>query len=89
MDVENKDENSGNKKGNSQKKAERFVVWAEAPELLDFVLEKREIVGNFEVKIMIDSGQDFLKTVCVFFLKIIARKRTPLLNILIIRNNLI
>lgn len=42
-------------------KIKRPVVWAYADELLERILEERNIVGNYKVKIMADGGQGFLK----------------------------
>ena len=48
-------------------KMSRPVIWAEADKLLDKVLEQRELVGDFNIKIMADSGQGFMKlTMSVF-----------------------
>ena len=42
-------------------KMSRPVIWAEADKLLDKVLEQRELVGDFNIKIMANSGQGFMK----------------------------
>lgn len=39
----------------------RTVVYGNAGEIVDFVVEKREIIGNYTVKVMADGGQGFLK----------------------------
>ncbi|CAH1107748.1 unnamed protein product [Psylliodes chrysocephalus] len=45
----------------SKAKEQRPVIWANASELLDAVVEKRIIIGNVVVKIMADGGQGFFK----------------------------
>lgn len=42
-------------------KEKRPVVWADAEELVEKVLEEREHVGNHFVKVMADGGKGFLK----------------------------
>ena len=48
-----------NKKGNN--KSLRYVVYADAEELLDKILEERSENNNVLVKVMADGGQGFLK----------------------------
>lgn len=45
----------------SANKALRPVVYADAEELLDVVIEKRNLQGNVTVKVMADGGQGFFK----------------------------
>ena len=45
----------------SQLKEERYVVWADSPELFYEIINAREIVGVPNVKIIADGGQGFLK----------------------------
>lgn len=45
----------------SEKRQKRPVVWADAEELLQFIVEERRIQNNFVVKAMIDGGQNFFK----------------------------
>ncbi|CAH0560625.1 unnamed protein product [Brassicogethes aeneus] len=45
-------------------KEERPVIWADAQELLDNVVEYRNLIGHCNVKITADGGQGFLK-VCM------------------------
>ena len=45
-------------------KEKRPVVWANAEELLDYVVSDRKIIGHRNVKVMMDGGQGFLK-VCL------------------------
>ncbi|CAH0547031.1 unnamed protein product [Brassicogethes aeneus] len=42
-------------------KQKRPVVWANAIDLLDSVIERRSIIGNFLIKVMADTGQGFFK----------------------------
>lgn len=42
-------------------KERRPVVWADAAELLEAVVEHRNQIGNFHVKLMADGGQKFFK----------------------------
>lgn len=51
----------------SKPKEQRPVIWANASELLDAVVEKRNIIGNVVVKIMADGGQGFFK-ICMTIL---------------------
>lgn len=44
-----------------KKKELRPVVWADATELVDAVVNSREIVGYYAVKLMADGGQKFFK----------------------------
>ena len=46
---------------NEKKKEKRPVVWADAETLLETVVSKRHIIGNYVVKIMADGGQGFFK----------------------------
>lgn len=39
----------------------RPVVWANATELLDCIIDRRNIIGNVMIKVLADSGQGFLK----------------------------
>ncbi|CAH1104522.1 unnamed protein product [Psylliodes chrysocephalus] len=43
------------------KKSERPVVYGNAEQLLDIVLEERQQVGNVNIKVMADGGQSFFK----------------------------
>lgn len=45
----------------NQPKVKRHVVWADAEELLQTVVENRNFVGNYHVKVMADFGKEFLK----------------------------
>lgn len=42
-------------------------MWANAEELLETVLEKRNLIGNFIIKVMADGGQGFFK-ICLTIL---------------------
>ncbi|CAH0559569.1 unnamed protein product [Brassicogethes aeneus] len=42
-------------------KQKRTVVWADAEELVEMVLNERKLIGNYTVKIMADSGQGSFK----------------------------
>ena len=42
-------------------KEKRPIVYADAEELVDFVIQKRGLVGNLNIKVMADSGQEFFK----------------------------
>lgn len=44
-----------------EKIEKRPVVWADAEELLKAVLENKNQIGNFKIKVMADGGQGFLK----------------------------
>lgn len=46
----------------STTKQKRPVVYADAQQLLDAVIEKRNLIGNILIKAMADSGQKFFKT---------------------------
>ena len=48
-----------NKKGNN--KSLRYIVYADAEELLNKILEERSEDGNVLVKVMADGGQGFFK----------------------------
>ena len=52
---------------NKNEKEKRPVIWANAEELLDSVLQKRNLVGNCLIKIMADGGQGFFK-ICMTIL---------------------
>lgn len=43
------------------KKQVRPFVWANAADLLDSVIEQRNIIGNILIKVMCDGGQEFLE----------------------------
>ena len=45
----------------SNVKVSRPVIYSHAPDLLEEVIEKRNIIGNYLVKIMADGGQGFFK----------------------------
>lgn len=55
---------SSQEKKNGDTKKKRPVVWANAEELLEFVLQERQVIGYYIVKIMADGGQGFFK-VCM------------------------
>lgn len=42
-------------------KQERPVVWANAEQLVEAVVTKRNLIGNYKIKIMADGGQGFFK----------------------------
>lgn len=46
---------------NGDKKSERPVVYGNAEQLLEIVLEERQQVGNVSIKVMADGGQGFFK----------------------------
>ena len=46
---------------NKEKKEKRPVVWADVEELLESVLEKRNLVGMYEIIVTADGGQGFFK----------------------------
>lgn len=48
-------------KKNGKHSEKRPVVYANAEELIDVIVNERNLVGNFYVKLMIDGGQGFLK----------------------------
>ncbi|KAJ8672431.1 hypothetical protein QAD02_003690 [Eretmocerus hayati] len=43
------------------KREKRPIIYADAQELLEYVLEERSIIGDFNIKVLCDSGQGFLK----------------------------
>ena len=47
---------------NSSLKQQRPLIYADAEELLDSVIEQRNIVGNCTIKVMADGGQGFLRS---------------------------
>lgn len=51
----------------SKLKSQRPVIWADAEKLLDAVLQKRNVIGKYSVKVMADGGQGFLK-ICLSIL---------------------
>lgn len=51
----------------SMLKQKRTVVYADAEELLESIVEKRQVIGHYQVKIMADGGQDFFK-ICMSIL---------------------
>ena len=51
----------------SKEKEERPVIWANAEELLNAVIEKRNIIRNYCVKIVNDGGRGFFK-ICMTIL---------------------
>lgn len=74
FDVENNAANQkkaiGGQKNSKQKrtvakkitlKQRRPVVWANAEEILNTVIDKRGLIGNYLVKVMADGGQGFFK----------------------------
>ena len=48
-------------------KEDRAVIWANAQELLEAVLEERNVIGNYSVKLMADGGQGFFKVSMLIF----------------------
>lgn len=42
-------------------KAKRPVIFADAEDLLKFIVDERKIIGDYEVKIVADGGQGFFK----------------------------
>lgn len=49
------------KKGNTSVRARRPVIYADAEEIVEKILEKRQFVGNYLIKVMADGGQGFFK----------------------------
>lgn len=45
----------------SNLKETRPIVWANASDLLDTILEARNVIGNYTIKVMADGGQGFFK----------------------------
>lgn len=45
----------------------RPVIWADAQELLECIIEKRQFIGHVNVKVMADSGQGFFKVSIAVF----------------------
>lgn len=45
----------------SNLKEDRTVIWADAEELLEAVIDERNLIGNYVVKVMADGGQGFFK----------------------------
>ena len=43
------------------KKEDRPVVWADAESLVDKVVKERQLIGNYQIKLMADGGQNFFK----------------------------
>ncbi|KAJ8665899.1 hypothetical protein QAD02_007561 [Eretmocerus hayati] len=48
-------------------KEKRYVIYADASELTNAVIENRRVYGNYQTKVMADSGQGFFK-VCATYL---------------------
>ena len=49
---------------NTKVKEKRPVIWTNAEKIVESVLEKRNFVGNYTIKVMADGGQGFFK-VCL------------------------
>lgn len=45
----------------------RPVVWADTEKLIETIIDKRKIIGNYEVKVMADGGQSFFKICASIF----------------------
>ena len=43
------------------KKEDRPVVWADVESLVDKVVKERQLIGNYQIKLMADGGQNFFK----------------------------
>lgn len=54
--------------GNGSMEEKRPVVWADAEKLVEFVIEKRNSIGNVNLKLMADGGKGFFKISLSIFL---------------------
>lgn len=64
-----KNQSVNGEKKQQAKKELRPCVYVDASELLDFLVEERQIIGHYDVKIMIDKGKEFLKASMAIFPK--------------------
>lgn len=55
---------------NTKGKEKRPVIWTNAEKIVTSILEKRNLVGNYTIKVMADGGQGFFK-ICLSIIPVI------------------